>query len=191
MTIGDLSLRMLESAKKLLAEHGCAADAQLFPAESMPFPDVSFDLVTVRVAPHHFSSPPAFLGEVARVLKPGGHFLLIDGAVPDDDPETGYWLNRVEKWRDGSHVQLIAPSQWRAMVEAASMQVLRCETYPRLQPDLGWYFETARTPPDSRRKVLDAIRAASPEVRRAMQLKEDDGRVTWQWTMVTLLAQAP
>jgi len=27
------------------------------------------------------------VGETARVLKPGGSFLLIDGSVPDDDPE--------------------------------------------------------------------------------------------------------
>ncbi len=191
VTIGDVSLRMLESAKRLLAEHGYAPDAHVFAAESMPFPDRSFDLVTVRVAPHHFSSPPAFLGEVARVLKPGGHFLLIDGTVPDDDTETGYWLNRVEKWRDTSHVQLIPPAQWRAMAEAAAMRVVRCETHQRLQPDLEWYFETAGTPPDHRRKVLDAIRTASPEVRRAMRLEENDGRVTWQWTMVTLIARAP
>jgi SAM-dependent methyltransferase len=35
---------------------------------------------------HHFTSPAAFVREVARVLRPGGAFLLIDGTVPDDDP---------------------------------------------------------------------------------------------------------
>jgi ubiquinone/menaquinone biosynthesis C-methylase UbiE len=60
----------------------------MFPAEEMPFADGAFDLVTVRVTPHHFSSPQKFVKEKARVLKLGGHFLLIDGTVPDDDPET-------------------------------------------------------------------------------------------------------
>ena len=37
-------------------------------AEALPFEDQSFDLVTCRIAPHHFDSIPDFLKEVARVL---------------------------------------------------------------------------------------------------------------------------
>ena len=103
VTAGDIAPRMLENAQKLCAEEGFGIETRLFPAEEMPFADGAFDLVTVRVAPHHFSSPQKFVKETARVLKPGGHFLLIDGTVPDDDPETEEWLHRVEKWRDPSH----------------------------------------------------------------------------------------
>ena len=48
-------------------EAGLALETALFPAEEMPFPDSTFDLVTVRVAPHHFSSPAKFVAEAARV----------------------------------------------------------------------------------------------------------------------------
>src|ERR1700732_5491277 len=40
-------------------------------AESLPFEDESFDLVTCRIAPHHFDSIAAFLGEARRVLQCG------------------------------------------------------------------------------------------------------------------------
>src|SRR3954447_23575644 len=121
VTAGDIAPRMLENAKKLCAEAGFEIETRLFPAEEMPFAERSFDLVTVRVAPHHFSSPTKFVCETARVLKPGGHFLLIDGSVPDDDPETEEWLHRVEKWRDPSHGRLLSPSVWKHLIEGAGL----------------------------------------------------------------------
>ena len=54
------------------------------PAEKLPFPDASFDLVTCRTAPHHFADVPAFVAEVARVLRPGGVFGLVDNISPAD-----------------------------------------------------------------------------------------------------------
>jgi ubiquinone/menaquinone biosynthesis C-methylase UbiE len=97
VTAGDIASRMLENAQKLCADAGLSIETRVFPAEQMPFADCTFDLVTVRVAPHHFSSPAKLVQETARVLKPGGHFLLIDGSVPDDDPESEEYLHRVEK----------------------------------------------------------------------------------------------
>jgi SAM-dependent methyltransferase len=88
-------------------EEGFGIETRLFPAEEIAFAEGSFLLVTARVAPHHFSSPQKFVKETARVLRPGGHFLLIDGAVPDDDPETEEWLH-CARIRDSS---LIRPYQ--------------------------------------------------------------------------------
>ena len=63
-----------------------------------PFPDGAFDLVNSRVAPHHFSSPASFVSERVRVLKPGGHLLLLDCSVPDADTETeGCFMS----WKNG------------------------------------------------------------------------------------------
>src|SRR6478609_3164756 len=103
VTAGDVAERMLANARKLLEEAGYSLETRLFPAEEIPFADASFDLVTSRVAPHHFVSPAKFVSESARVLKSGGHLMVIDGSVPDDDPETEEWLHKIEKWRDPSH----------------------------------------------------------------------------------------
>jgi SAM-dependent methyltransferase len=47
-------------------------------AEDLPFPDESFDVVLNIEASHHYPHFPRFLTEVARVLRPGGHFLYAD-----------------------------------------------------------------------------------------------------------------
>ena len=47
-------------------------------AEKLPFPDESFDAVINIEASHCYPRFPRFLDEVARVLRPGGHFLYAD-----------------------------------------------------------------------------------------------------------------
>lgn len=187
VTAGDLSPRMLENAQKLCAEAGFRIRTRLFPAEEMPFEDASFDLVTVRVAPHHFSSPARFVQETRRVLKPGGHLLLIDGSVPDDDPETEEWLHQVEKWRDPSHGRLLSRKAWQELALRNGLRVVRSELQPLKQPDVQWYFETAATSPEGREKVLEAVRTASEKVRTALRLGEEDGKVVWWWPRLTML----
>jgi ubiquinone/menaquinone biosynthesis C-methylase UbiE len=189
VTAGDIAPRMLENARKLCAEAGCEIETRLFPAEQMPFADGSFDLVTVRVAPHHFSSPASFVRETARVLKPGGHFLLIDGSVPDNNPETEEWLHEVEKWRDPSHGRLLSPKAWQTLVHASGMQTLLAELHPFKQPDLDWYFETAAMTPENREKVLAAVRTAPPGVKSALGLARENGKIVWWWPRLTLLAR--
>jgi SAM-dependent methyltransferase len=47
-------------------------------AENLPFADNTFDAVINVEASHCYPNFPRFLAEVARVLKPGGHFLYAD-----------------------------------------------------------------------------------------------------------------
>jgi ubiquinone/menaquinone biosynthesis C-methylase UbiE len=188
VTAGDISQRMLDNAQRLCAEAGFVIVTRLFPAEAMPFAEASFDLVTSRIAPHHFSSPDKFVREAARILKAGGHLLVIDGSVPDDDPETEDWLHRVEKWHDPSHNRLLSRKTWEALASGAGLQVVRSELHPFKQPDVQWWFDTSATSPESREKVLEAVRLASAQVRGALRLEHEDGKVIWWWPRLTLLA---
>jgi len=53
-------------------------------AESLPFDDESFDAVINVESSHCYGSMPAFLREVKRVLRPGGHFLFADLRSSED-----------------------------------------------------------------------------------------------------------
>lgn len=46
--------------------------------EDIPFSDTSFDLVVSTLSLHHWAEPVAALDEIARVLKPGGAFIIFD-----------------------------------------------------------------------------------------------------------------
>ena len=56
-------------------------------AENLPFPAATFDAVINVEASHCYPQFPRFLAEVARVLKPGGHFLYADFRFDEDLPD--------------------------------------------------------------------------------------------------------
>ena len=189
VTACDLTPAMLQRVREGAAERGLEIETRQHSAESLPYPDASFDLVTCRVAPHHFSSPADFVRESARVLKPGGWFIVIDGTVPDDSAEAEAWLHQVEKLRDPSHNRLIPPREWRALSEQAGLTVKKVEIAHRKQPDLEWYFETAATTPENREQVRALIATAPDSARTHYRLAEEEGKTVWWWPMLSMVAQ--
>ncbi len=189
--LGDLSANMLERAAKLGAERGLHVATRQFPAEAIPFSAGEFDLVSCRVAPHHFSNPEGFVREAARVLKPGGYFLLIDPSIADGHPEVEAWLHDVEKWRDPSHHRIWSEGTWQRWCATAGLMLVHSELQPMKQPDLEWYFTAAATSPENRAKVREAIRTAMPAVREFMRLGEEDGKTVWWWQRLVLVARKP
>jgi ubiquinone/menaquinone biosynthesis C-methylase UbiE len=189
VTLADIAQPMLERAAKTAAERGLRVKTMQHSAESLPHPDAQFALVTCRVAPHHFSSPPDFVSESARVLKRGGHFLLIDGSVADDEPEAEAWAHEVEKLRDPSHNRLLTPRTWSSLCERSGLKVRHLVLQPFKQPDLEWYFETAATSPENRKRVLELVANAPETARRLFRLGEEDGKIVWWWQRLTLVAE--
>jgi ubiquinone/menaquinone biosynthesis C-methylase UbiE len=189
VTASDISQAMLESAQRLAAERGLSIETRLHEAEKFPYSASSYDLVTCRVAAHHFSNRESFLAEVKRVLKPGGHFLLIDGTVPDGEPIAEEWIHELEKLRDPSHGRFLSLGDWKELCSRNQLHVVRCETTPFKQPDLNWYFDTAGTSAGNRKKVLELIHAAPESARRVFRMGEEDGKIVWWWARLSLLAR--
>jgi ubiquinone/menaquinone biosynthesis C-methylase UbiE len=191
VTASDLTPAMLQRVQEGAAERGLDLQTRQHSAESLAYPDATFLLVSCRVAPHHFSSPADFVRESARVLTPGGWFLVIDATVPDDSPAAEEWLHQVEKLRDPSHNRLIPPREWRSLCEQNGLAVQKLEIAFRKQPDLEWYFDTAATTPENREKVRTLIATADASIRQQYRVAEEDGKTVWWWPMLTLLARKP
>lgn len=191
VTLGDISKNMLERAAKLATERGLRVTTKEFPAEAIPFAEGEFDLVSCRVAPHHFSNPEGFVREVTRVLRPGGYFLLIDGSIEDGRPEAEAWLHQLEKWRDPSHHRFWSDGTWKRWCAAAGLTLVHCELQPFKQPDLEWYFGAAATSPENRAKVREAIRTVPPAVKEFLRLGQEDGKTVWWWQRLVLVARKP
>lgn len=191
VTLSDLTPAMLENAARAATDAGFSVTTRLHPAEALPYPDGTFDLVTCRIAPHHFTSPTAFVRETARVLRPGGCFLLIDGTVEDGQPEAEAWTHQVEKLRDPSHHRLLTPNEWRSLCETFGLEVKLMSVTPFKQPDLNWYFDVAATPEANRCAVRRLVETAPESARRLFQIGDDAGKIIWWWRRLTLVAAKP
>ncbi len=118
----DLTPAMLDQARRLARERGLAnVRFELGNAARLPFPDASFEVVTSRLSAHHVAEPAAMVNEVARVLAPGGVFLLSDTIAPED-PARDTFINAFELLRDPSHVRDHRISEWQAMFRAAGLE---------------------------------------------------------------------
>ncbi len=74
----DFCAEMLAHARGRGLLHTVVADAL-----HMPFEDASFDVVTVAFGLRNMADYPAALREMCRVLRPGGHLLILDFSLPD------------------------------------------------------------------------------------------------------------
>jgi ubiquinone/menaquinone biosynthesis C-methylase UbiE len=90
----DVDGAMIERAERKAdrAVAGGAANRPTFviaDAAAMPFPDDSFDVVVSSFAIHHWPDRAAGLGEMMRVLRPGGRAIVWDIAPPHATPSDG------------------------------------------------------------------------------------------------------
>ncbi|HNS51254.1 MAG TPA: methyltransferase domain-containing protein [Anaerolineae bacterium] len=76
----DLSPEMLAQAAARAEGAGMGDRVDFWPgdAQSIPFPDGSLDLVVSTLSLHHWSAPVAAFDEIARVMRPGGAFVIFD-----------------------------------------------------------------------------------------------------------------
>jgi ubiquinone/menaquinone biosynthesis C-methylase UbiE len=137
VTVTDITPRMLEQAQTFITSQVDNVSFKIADAEDLPFEDETFDLVTCRIAPHHFPDVAKFVSEAARVLKAGGLFLLQDQLLPEEKTIANI-IEHFEKVRDPSHHCAFPLSQWIAMFEAAQLSVEHTEEITKRQQLIKW-----------------------------------------------------
>lgn len=123
VTAIDLTEEMLTAAEGFIRQNGVQnVDFIKADAENLPFSDKEFDIVTCRIAPHHFPNVTRFIAEVYRVLKHNGQFLLDDNVVPEED-DFDLFYNTIEKSRDYSHFRAWKKTEWIRMLELCGFEI--------------------------------------------------------------------
>lgn len=108
LTMIEPDPHMTKRLREKLAALGKTSEVTVIeaPAESLPFPDDSFDTAVVTLVLCTVPDQAAALEEIARVLKPGGQLLFLEH-VRSRNPSLAKWQDRLEgSWRflgDGCH----------------------------------------------------------------------------------------
>lgn len=76
MDIGRAKIATANLSPKIILQHGDAMD--------IPFPDHSFDAVSISFGIRNTSDPLKVLDEMFRVLKPGGKGIVLEFSIPDN-----------------------------------------------------------------------------------------------------------
>ena len=74
----DISRSFVRMATEHAAQAAVNAEFRQGDAAALPFADAAFDFIVCRAAFKNFSNPVTALGEMHRVLRPGGRALIID-----------------------------------------------------------------------------------------------------------------
>jgi demethylmenaquinone methyltransferase/2-methoxy-6-polyprenyl-1,4-benzoquinol methylase len=89
----DLTANMLRQGRERVARRGLAGRIELLAAraEQLPFADATFDALTFTYLMRYVADPAATIGELARVVRPGGHIASLEFAVPDNRVWRAAW----------------------------------------------------------------------------------------------------
>lgn len=168
----DPSPGMLATVAQAAAARGLTqVEVQRGGAESLPFADSTFDLVASRFSAHHWRSLDAGIQEMARVLRPQGHLLMID-TLGHEDCLVDTHLQAIELLRDPSHVRNRSVSQWRSLIEARGFLDIQLTQWP-LRLEFTSWVERMRPPPGHVAAIRELQQGAAREVQDALALESD------------------
>jgi ubiquinone/menaquinone biosynthesis C-methylase UbiE len=172
----DITQEMLDMVKLEAAKRGLANIRTTYAkAEQLPFDDASFDLVTCRIAPHHFDSIPEFLTEAHRVLKPDAVLAVVDNVVPPGI--VGDYVNAFERFRDPSHLRAWTMEEWRAAIKDAGFVLGHDEQIYKKMEFKSW----AQRYDDTMKRLLRAMLSeVTPAVKEVLEPKGEGDDFTFR-----------
>ena len=84
VVLADINSSMLEEGRRRLIDKGIVSNVRYAQvnAEALPFPDHSFDIITIAFGLRNVTDKDAALRSMKRVLKPGGKLLILEFSKP-------------------------------------------------------------------------------------------------------------
>ena len=154
----DTTPEMLSKARLEIEKTGISnITLQEGLAESLPYPDHTFDMVVSRLAIHHFDRPEIQIKEMSRVCKPG-HFVGIIDLLSQNEEHLIQSYNHLERLRDPSHTRALTRDELVRMMETAALSV-RLEDSRNIEVNLERWLQMSGTD----KKVGQYIRALVEE----------------------------
>ncbi|MFN2139667.1 MAG: class I SAM-dependent methyltransferase [Candidatus Promineifilaceae bacterium] len=176
VTATDITPQMLEQAEKLREQRSLEnVVLETADAVDLPYPDNSFNLVTCRIAPHHFPDIACFVAESARVLLPAGLLAVVDNIVPPGP--VGDYVNGFEKLRDPSHRRCLSLEKWLEIFAAAGLDVEQQETLAKRRDFDVW---AQRHDAHTQAYLRALLTEAGPGPSIFLKPEEEDGSLSFR-----------
>lgn len=166
---------MLAQCRRLATERGVTLETVQAYAEAIPLPSETFDLVTCRIAAHHFNDLPKAMAEMTRLAKRGGHVAVID-LEGDEDPVLDALNHEIELLHDTTHVRSYTARHWRELFDASGIETTVCETRLREIPGgltVGRWCEIGNSGTAALKAIRDRLAAAPPEALSKLEITRD------------------
>ena len=168
----DITPEMLTVAREQVAARGVDnVTVEHADAENLPYTDDRFDLLTCRIAPHHFPDIDQFLRESVRVLRPGGILAVVDNVVPEG--VAGDYVNAFEKLRDPSHGRCLSVQEWLEGYSQAGLQLTQQEILEKQMVFEDW---AARHDPAMQSYLRALLWHGPPETQAFLHPRSEEGR---------------
>lgn len=184
----DLTPQMLDTARRLANERGIA-NIEFKPADAhaLPFADNTFDLVTNRIALHHYSDARQATAEMARVCKQGGLVGFTDNIVPPDKVTAAH-INHWEQLRDPSHHWEYPLARLESMFADAGLHIEHSESMTK-EMEFDPWADRMGASEDLKAKLREWIAAAPAPVQEWLLPRHDADKLFFTLHEAVILAR--
>ena len=184
----DLTPQMLAETARLARERGLGnVEVRAADAKALPVPDGAFDLVTCRLAFHHFPRPEIAVREFARVLAPARVLGFADNIAVEDASGAAFY-NEYERLRDPSHHEALPLSRLIALFERNGLHVEATRSFAKEFEFEPWAERMHVSAPDKAR-LVEMLRAAPSSARPLLAPRFSGGAVYFSLWEVVIIAR--
>ncbi|WP_209124703.1 class I SAM-dependent methyltransferase [Alkalihalobacillus sp. BA299] len=153
----DITPNMLRLAESQANKNGISnMSFVLGDVEKLPFSNETYDVVTCRIAAHHFPNLQKAIEEMYRVLSKNGILIIVDNYIPEASGKDDF-INTIERLRDPSHNECVTLSKWKELFIERKFTNIMCYQTWTSSMDLNEWVSRAKPPKENRAKIYDLI----------------------------------
>ena len=183
----DVTLEMLSQAELHAHENGANnISFEYADAANLPYQDDRFDLVTCRLAAHHFEDVPKFLRECYRLLRKSGVLAIVDSHLPSNSG--GEYINHIQRIHDPSHVKCLSREDWLTMIADAGF-LIRSVEEGKTELNFNKWVSRSRVSQkikgELERKMISAPQEASEILKLVV---DEEGEIKFHFQRIIIVA---
>jgi SAM-dependent methyltransferase len=181
-----------DEGRRLIRDKGIA-NIHVFSAEgeALPFREGTFNVVTSRIAAHHFSDVRRAMHEIARMVAKGGRVLIADTVVPADE-EVDRFINHLDHLHDPTHVRNYSVREWKVLFADAGLKLKLLED-DVCEDDRGeclreWLGRTGASP-QTIRQATGLLVSAKSKIKESLSVRAERGELYFQIRRLVLVGE--